>query len=75
MVTLLARVNGTMMELGVPVYAASGGLGSQVSPRGWRPGPYWKVNACPSSSFPRCVTWGNRPPGAEWRLWPKKTRS
>lgn len=31
-VTLLARVNGNMMELGVPVYAASGGLGISGEP-------------------------------------------
>src|SRR6516164_581543 len=31
-VTLLARVNGNMMELGVPVYAAAGGLGISVQP-------------------------------------------
>ena len=43
--------------------------------RGWRPGRCWKVNACPNCSSPRCVTWGNRPPGAAWRHWPRKTRS
>jgi hypothetical protein len=42
---------------------------------GWRPGRCWKVNACPNCSSPRCVTWGNRPPGAAWRHWPRKTRS
>lgn len=31
-VTLLARVNGKMMELGVPVYAAAGGLGVSGEP-------------------------------------------
>jgi len=31
-VTLLARVNGNMMELGVPVYAAAGGLGISGQP-------------------------------------------
>jgi hypothetical protein len=31
-VTLLARVNGKMMELGVPVYAAAGGLGISGEP-------------------------------------------
>jgi hypothetical protein len=39
-VTLLARVNGTMMELGVPVYAAAGALGISGEPA-WlaAPGP------------------------------------
>jgi hypothetical protein len=37
-VTLLARVNGTMMELGVPVYAAAGGLGISGEPA-WLPAP------------------------------------
>ncbi len=37
-VTLLARVNGNMMELGVPVYAASGGLGISGEPA-WLPAP------------------------------------
>ena len=37
-VTLLARVNGKMMELGVPVYAAAGGLGISGEPA-WLPAP------------------------------------
>src|SRR5215472_11035533 len=37
-VTLLARVNGNMMELGVPVYAAAGGLGISGQPA-WLPAP------------------------------------
>jgi hypothetical protein len=37
-VTLLARVNGTMMELGVPVYASAGGLGISGEPA-WLPAP------------------------------------
>ena len=37
-VTLLARVNGNMMELGVPVYAAAGGLGISGEPA-WLPAP------------------------------------
>jgi len=38
LVTLLARVNGKMMELGVPVYAAAGGLGISGEPA-WLPAP------------------------------------
>jgi hypothetical protein len=37
-VTLLARVNGRMMELGVPVYAAAGGMGISGEPA-WLPAP------------------------------------
>jgi len=37
-VTLLARVNGNMMELGVPVYAAADGLGISGEPA-WLPAP------------------------------------
>lgn len=37
-VTLLARVNGTMMELGVPVYAAAGGMAISGEPA-WLPAP------------------------------------
>jgi cytoskeletal protein RodZ len=37
-VTLLARVNGNMMELGVPVYAAAGGMGISGEPA-WLPAP------------------------------------
>jgi hypothetical protein len=37
-VTLLARVNGKMMELGVPVYAGAGGLGISGEPA-WLPAP------------------------------------
>ena len=37
-VTLLARVNGKLMELGVPVYAAAGGLGISGEPA-WLPAP------------------------------------
>jgi Conjugative transposon protein TcpC len=37
-VTLLARVNGTMMELGVPVYASAAGLGISGEPA-WLPAP------------------------------------
>jgi len=38
MVTVLARVNGQMMQLGVPVYAASGGLVVSGAPA-WLPAP------------------------------------
>jgi hypothetical protein len=37
-VTLLARVNGKMMELGVPVYAAAGAVGISGEPA-WLPAP------------------------------------
>jgi Conjugative transposon protein TcpC len=37
-VTLLARVNGTMMELGVPVYATAGGMVISGEPA-WLPAP------------------------------------
>ena len=37
-VTLLARVNGKLMQLGVPVYAASGGLAIAGEPA-WLPAP------------------------------------
>ena len=37
-VTLLARVNGKLMQLGVPVYAASGGLAVSGEPA-WLPAP------------------------------------
>jgi Conjugative transposon protein TcpC len=37
-VTLLALVNGRLMELGVPVYAAHGGLGIPAEPA-WLPAP------------------------------------
>ena len=37
-VTLLARVNGQLMQLGVPIYAASGGLIVSGTPA-WLPGP------------------------------------
>jgi Conjugative transposon protein TcpC len=37
-VTLLARVNGQLMQLGVPIYAASGGL-IVSGPPAWLPGP------------------------------------
>jgi hypothetical protein len=37
-VTLLARVNGKLMELGVPVYAAAGGLAISGEPA-WLPAP------------------------------------
>lgn len=37
-VTLLARVNGQLMELGVPVYAARGGLSVSSEPS-WLPAP------------------------------------
>ena len=47
-VTLLARVNGTLMELGVPIYAASGGLVVSGAPA-WLPAP---SRAIPPSSAP-----------------------
>jgi hypothetical protein len=37
-VTLLARVNGGLMELGVPVYASAGGMGISGEPA-WLPAP------------------------------------
>ena len=45
-VTLLARVNGNMMELGVPVYAAAGGLGISGQPA-WLPAPKPAVQPAP----------------------------
>jgi len=45
-VTLLARVNGKMMELGVPVYAAAGGMGISGEPA-WLPAP--KPAAAPAA--------------------------
>jgi Conjugative transposon protein TcpC len=45
-VTLLARVNGNMMELGVPVYAAAGGLGISGQPA-WLPAPKSVVQPAP----------------------------
>src|SRR5579871_581653 len=45
-VTLLARVNGNMMELGVPVYAAAGGLGISGEPA-WLPAPKSAVAPAP----------------------------
>jgi hypothetical protein len=47
-VTLLARVNGNMMELGVPVYAASGGLGISGEPA-WLPAPKSVVQPAPAA--------------------------
>jgi hypothetical protein len=47
-VTLLARVNGQMMELGVPVYAAAGGLGISGEPA-WLPAPKSVVQPAPPS--------------------------
>src|SRR5580704_1606824 len=47
-VTLLARVNGKMMELGVPVYAAAGGLGISGEPA-WLPAPKPAVAPAPPS--------------------------
>ena len=47
-VTLLARVNGNMMELGVPVYAASGGLGISGEPA-WLPAPKSVAQPAPSA--------------------------
>jgi Conjugative transposon protein TcpC len=46
-VTLLARVNGKMMELGVPVYAAAGGMGISGEPA-WLPAP--KPAVAPAAS-------------------------
>jgi len=48
-VTLLARVNGNMMELGVPVYAAAGGLGISGEPA-WLPAPKSAVAPAPPSA-------------------------
>ena len=48
-VTLLARVNGNLMELGVPVYAASGGLGITGEPA-WLPAPKSAVQPAPYRS-------------------------
>jgi conjugative transposon protein TcpC len=45
-VTLLARVNGNMMELGVPVYAAAGGLGISGQPA-WLAAPKSVVQPAP----------------------------
>ena len=47
-VTLLARVNGTLMELGVPIYAASGSLVVSGAPA-WLPAP---SRAIPPTSAP-----------------------
>jgi hypothetical protein len=47
-VTLLARVNGQMMELGVPVYAAAGGLGISGEPA-WLPAPKAVAQPAPPS--------------------------
>jgi len=47
-VTLLARVNGKMMELGVPVYAAAGGFGISGEPA-WLPAPKPAVAPAPPS--------------------------
>jgi len=47
-VTLLARVNGNMMELGVPVYAAAGGLGISGEPA-WLPAPKSAVQPAPAA--------------------------
>jgi hypothetical protein len=47
-VTLLARVNGQMMELGVPVYAAAGGLGISGEPA-WLPAPKSVAQPAPPS--------------------------
>ena len=47
-VTLLARVNGKMMELGVPVYAAAGGLGISGEPA-WLPAPKSVAQPAPPS--------------------------
>jgi Conjugative transposon protein TcpC len=47
-VTLLAMVNGRLMELGVPVYAAGGGLRVSAEPA-WLPAP---AAAAPSSQPP-----------------------
>jgi len=48
LVTLLARVNGKMMELGVPVYAAAGGFGISGEPA-WLPAPKLAVAPAPPS--------------------------
>ena len=48
-VTLLARVNGNMMELGVPVYAAAGGLGISGEPA-WLAAPKSAVTPAPPSA-------------------------
>jgi len=45
---LLARVNGNMMELGVPVYAAAGGLGISGEPA-WLPAPKSAVQPAPAA--------------------------
>jgi hypothetical protein len=47
-VTLLARVNGKMMQLGVPVYAAAGGFGISGEPA-WLPAPKPAVAPAPPS--------------------------
>jgi Conjugative transposon protein TcpC len=47
-VTLLARVNGAMMELGVPVYAAAGGLGISGEPA-WLAAPKPAVAPAPAA--------------------------
>jgi len=47
-ITLLARVNGNMMELGVPVYAASGGLGISGEPA-WLAAPKSVAQPAPPS--------------------------
>jgi hypothetical protein len=48
-VTLLARVNGGLMELGVPVYVASGGIGLSGEPA-WLPAPSHAVPPSPPAA-------------------------
>jgi len=48
-VTLLARVNGKLMELGVPVYAAAGGMAISGEPA-WLPAPKTVTPPAPQSA-------------------------
>jgi hypothetical protein len=48
-VTLLARVDGGLMELGVPVYVSAGGIGLSGEPA-WLPAPNHAVPPSPSTA-------------------------
>jgi hypothetical protein len=48
-VTLLARVNGGLMELGVPVYSSAGGMGISAEPA-WLPAPKSATAPAPATT-------------------------
>ena len=50
-VTLLARVNGQLMELGVPIYAANGGMAVSSEPA-WLPAPARVSPPAPADAEP-----------------------